>query len=139
MIITPFLSVLAEAGISWVRAKSAERQSLSKARSERMMLAAKTEASWSDYMAHASGSGWKDEAWTLCFIAIITACFIPATQPYILDGFDMLDKTPPWFQWAVLASIGASFGLRGFDRFQRGGRPKLSHGVPLNKASKHDH
>ena len=135
MILTPFLSVIAEAGISWVKARSAERQSLSKARSQRVLMAAKTEASWAEYMAHASASGWKDEAWTLCFIAIIAACFIPATQPYVLQGFEMLDKTPPWFQWAVLASIGASFGLRGFDRFQRRHPPKME---ARQKASEND-
>ena len=100
MILTPFLSVVAEAGISWVKARSAERQSLSKARSQRVLMATKTEASWAEYMAHASASGWKDEAWTLCFIAIIAACFIPATHPYVQQGFEMLDNPgfngPSW-------------------------------------------
>ena len=38
------------------------------------------------------------------------------------EGFALLGQTPHWFQWACMASIGASFGLRGFNRFQLGTR-----------------
>ena len=48
---------------------------------------------------------------------ILAMCFIPSLQPYLAEGFAILDTTPEWFRWAMLASIGASFGLRGFDRF----------------------
>ena len=61
----------------------------------------------------------KDEAWTLCFIFVIIACFIPSAQTYIERGFFVLDNTPEWFRWAMLTSISASFGLRGFDKFIR--------------------
>jgi len=30
-----------------------------------------------------------------------------------------LSRTPDWFQWAVYASIGASFGLRGLKGFKK--------------------
>ena len=74
---------------------------------------------------------WKDEAWTICFIIILGMCFVPALQIYVAEGFAILEETPHWFQWACLASIGASFGLRGFDKFQQKsqsptGKDKLS-------------
>ena len=40
-------------------------------------------------------------------------CFVPAAQPYIEDGFRFLrEDCPDWLSWDILASIGASFGLK---------------------------
>ena len=58
------------------------------------------------------GESWKDEAWTILFIVIIAMCFVPFTQPFVERGFSALSNTPSWFQYAVYASIAASFGLR---------------------------
>ena len=101
----------------WLSTKAKERQSLSEARMQRLQDAAKSEDSWISFMAGESQNGWKDEAWTLCFIFVIIACFIPSAQTYIERGFFVLDNTPEWFRWAMLTSISASFGLRGFDKF----------------------
>ena len=46
-------------------------------------------------------------------------CFIPFTQPYVEEGFAALDRTPEWFQWAMYASIGASFGIRGIKGIKK--------------------
>ena len=70
-------------------------------------------AGWEKIMAQSSDNSWKDEAWTILFIVIIAMCFIPFTQPYVERGFASLSATPDWFQYAVYASIAASFGLRG--------------------------
>jgi hypothetical protein len=78
-----------------------------------MVTAATHEAGWEKIMAQSSNDSWKDEAWTVLFIVIIAMCFIPFTQPYVVDGFAALSGTPQWFQWAMYASIGASFGIRG--------------------------
>ena len=67
--------------------------------------------------AQASHHSWKDKAWTICFIIILVMCFIPSLQDEVGRGFAILSQTPDWFQWALLASIGASFGLRGFSAF----------------------
>jgi len=104
----------------WLSTKAKERLSLSEARMQRLQDAAKSEDSWTSFMAGESQNGWKDEAWTLCFIFVIIACFIPSAQTYIERGFLVLDNTPEWFRWAMLTSISASFGLRGFDKFIRG-------------------
>ena len=74
---------------------------------------------WETAMAKASDDSWKDEAWTILFIVIIAMCFIPFTQPYVEDGFAALSRTPDWFQWAMYASIGASFGIRGIKGIRK--------------------
>lgn len=59
------------------------------------------------------GGSWKDEAWTIFFIAVLTACFLPWTQEYVREGFVFLDtSTPDWFANCIYISIAASFGYR---------------------------
>ena len=59
------------------------------------------------------GGSWKAEAWTIFFIAVLTACFLPWTQEYVREGFVFLDtSTPDWFANCIYISIAASFGYR---------------------------
>jgi len=101
------------------RAKSEVKVAKAKAEAEVMRVAATHEAGWEKVMAESSKDSWKDEAWTILFIVIIAMCFVPPLQPYVERGFDALSKTPQWFQWAMYASIGASFGLRGIGKFKK--------------------
>lgn len=75
---------------------------------------------WESKAIDGMAGSWKDEAWTICFIALILACFIPGAQPYIERGFLVLKtSTPEWIQYAILASIAASFGIKITERFQK--------------------
>ena len=70
------------------------------------------EIDWEVEAIRASQSSWKDEAWTLCFIAILLGSFVPPLQPYMKQGFENISAAPTWFSWACYASIAASFGIR---------------------------
>ena len=94
------------------KGKSAVALAKAEAEAEVMKVAATHEAGWEKIMAKSSDNSWKDEAWTILFIIIIAMCFVPFTQPFVERGFEALSNTPPWFQYAVYASIAASFGLR---------------------------
>ena len=48
-----------------------------------MVSAATSTAEWEKIMAQNSGESWKDEAWTLCFIGILLANFLPFSQPHL--------------------------------------------------------
>jgi hypothetical protein len=102
-----------ESKVEQTKAKGRVAQAKAEAEAEVMKVAATHEAGWEKIMAQASDNSWKDEAWTILFIVIIAMCFIPFTQPYVERGFASLSATPDWFQYAVYASIAASFGLRG--------------------------
>tara|TARA_R110000822_G_scaffold168516_1_gene308571 strand:+ start:2791 stop:3168 length:378 start_codon:yes stop_codon:yes gene_type:complete len=111
---------------SWLQGKADEKKATSeakvakaKAEAEVMKVAATHEAGWEKIMAQGSQDSWKDEAWTVLFIVIIAMCFIPPLQPFVERGFAALDTTPDWFQWAMYASIGASFGLRGLKGLRK--------------------
>ena len=74
---------------------------------------------WEEKAMSASSDSWKDEAWTLTFIALIFACFVPALQPYISEGFRFLrEDCPEWLTYGILASIAASFGLKSITKFK---------------------
>jgi hypothetical protein len=74
---------------------------------------------WENTMADATKDSWKDEAWTLTFIFLIIASFIPDLQPHVKKGIEFLGTFPEWLQWSILASIGASFGLKSIGKFKR--------------------
>lgn len=74
---------------------------------------------WETEQARASASSWKDELWTILFVGIIGACFVPSLQPYVEHGFKVLDTTPNWFQIAIGMSISASFGIKAYTMFKK--------------------
>ena len=79
---------------------------------ETKMKIATGEISWEQAAIEASADSWKDEAWTLCFIAIVLGSFVPWLQPYMKQGFENLKQCPAWVSWGMYASIAASFGIR---------------------------
>jgi len=122
-VILPALTNLAS---TWLQGRAEKSLATAKAKAvkveaeaEAMKVAVTHEAGWEKIMAMSSDNSWKDEAWTLCFIAIVIACFLPFTQPYVERGFAALGNTPEWFRWAIYASIGASFGIRGIKGFKK--------------------
>ena len=127
---SPLITAFAQLALGWGKStldmRMAEKQSLMRARHKRYMTAAKSESDWQALMADAARHSWKDEAWTICFIVIFFMCFMPQLQHHVAQGFAILQTTPDWFQWAVLASIGASFGLRGFDKWHGKSSPSPS-------------
>ena len=120
--LTPIAKIagsLVEGQVEKSKAKAKATVARAEAEAEVMKVAATHEAGWEKIMAEASAGSWKDEAWTILFIVIIGMCFIPPLQPYVERGFDALSRTPEWFQWAMYASIGASFGIRGIKGFKK--------------------
>lgn len=124
--IQALIPIVGELAGGWLKGKAEKQVAKNKvavakaeAEAEVMKVAATHEAGWEKVMAEASKDSWKDEAWTILFIAIIAMCFIPPLQPFVERGFDALSKTPDWFQWAMYASIAASFGLRGLSKVKK--------------------
>ena len=70
------------------------------------------EIDWEQSAIEASKESWKDELWTIVFVAILIANFVPSLQDTMAQGFANLETTPMWVQWGMYASIAASFGIR---------------------------
>ena len=75
------------------------------------------EIDWEQSAIEASNDSWKDELWTLVFVVILIANFIPSLQETMARGFANLETTPLWVQWGMYASIAASFGIRTMKGF----------------------
>ncbi|MGB2464246.1 MAG: hypothetical protein ACPICC_04970 [Candidatus Puniceispirillaceae bacterium] len=100
--------------------KSVAKQKLAVAKIEAQVKKVEQDGDWEEIAMKASDQSWKDEAWTICFILLIFACFIPALQPYISDGFRFLrEDCPSWLSYGILASIGASFGLKSIAQMKK--------------------
>lgn len=100
--------------------KAVAKQKLEVAKIEAQVSKVQQDGNWEEVAMKASDNSWKDEAWTICFIVLIFACFVPSLQPYISDGFRFLrEDCPDWLSWGILASIGASFGLKSIGAFKK--------------------
>ena len=114
------IAELAGGYLNGKKEKAVAKQKLEVAKIEAQVTKVQTDANWEDNAIKASDNSIKDELWTCCFIVLITACFIPAAQPYIADGFRFLrEDCPDWLSWGILASIGASFGLKSIGQFKK--------------------
>ena len=78
---------------------------------------AQAELEWESTMAKASATSWKDEAWTVFFIGILTLSFIPGAETYVQAGFNNIADLPDWFGYAVMIAIGAAFGTKATKEF----------------------
>jgi hypothetical protein len=67
-------------------------------------------------LAQISNSGWKDEWFTILFSIPLVGAFVPKVVPYVLAGFEALDKMPSWYKWYLGSAVTAAFGLKTMDR-----------------------
>lgn len=116
------ISPIANVAGKWIegRQKKAELKArIEEAKANAVVKKIEQEGSWEEQAMSASADSYKDEAWTITFIGIIVACFIPALQPYIEDGFRFLrEDCPEWLTYGILASIAASFGLKSIGKLK---------------------
>jgi len=119
---TSLISPLASIAGQWLnnrQEKAVAKQKLAVAKIEAQVKKVEQTGDWEELAMKASDNSWKDELWTLFFVGLIGACMIPAAQPYIAEGFRVLrDDCPDFVQWGILASIGASFGLKSIGQFK---------------------
>ena len=117
------LGPIANIATTWLQGKQEKakaKQQLEVAKVQAQVKRVQSDANWEEKAMDASASSWKDELWTLLFCCLIIACFIPAAQPYLSDGFRFLrEDCPDWLSWGILASIGASFGLKSIGQFKK--------------------
>ena len=102
------------------RQKKAEAKiGLEVAKIEAKAEAARAGEAWDEKALGGAVDSFKDEAYTILFIGIILASFIPAAQPYMKSGFEFLKTAPDFIQWGILASIAASFGIKSIGQFRK--------------------
>jgi hypothetical protein len=106
--IAQIVSAIGGLATSYIDGKTA----VQKANAEIKLKQATGEMDWEQSAIEASKDSWKDELWTIVFVLILVANFIPSMQDVMAVGFANLETTPLWVQWGMYASIAASFGIR---------------------------
>jgi hypothetical protein len=61
----------------------------------------------------------KDEWLCLFFTLLMAAHFIPAFQPAMDKGWDILQKADPMFWYIILTIVGASFGVTTMNKLKK--------------------
>jgi hypothetical protein len=61
-------------------------------------------------------SGWKDEYVLILISLPLPLAFVPYMQPYITEGFAILQTTPEWYRWLVMLIFTAIYGIRVWRR-----------------------
>jgi hypothetical protein len=92
---------------------------VAKATAEIQMLHQRATADIDWELLHIQNAGWRDDGVTVYTLVLLTALFVPYTQPYVRDGFEILGELPMWFQVMVAIVWSAPFGVRVFDNFQK--------------------
>lgn len=116
----PAISNLVSGYMTNAAEKSQAKQKLAVAKIEAQVTKVTQDGNWEETAIKASDGSWKDEAWTIAFILLIAACMWPDAQPYIKQGFIVLkEDCPEFISWGILASIGASFGLKSIGAFKK--------------------
>lgn len=113
--IGPIVSAISGLASSYIDGKTA----IQKANAEIALKKATSETDWEQSAIEASKDSWKDELWTIVFVLILAANFVPSLQEYMAIGFENLENCPNWVQWGMYASIAASFGFRTLKGFKK--------------------
>ncbi len=109
------VSAIGGLATSYIDGKTA----IQKANAEIKLKQATGEMDWEQAAIEASNNSWKDELWTVVFVLILAANFVPSLQETMARGFANLETTPTWVQWGMYCSIAASFGIRTIKGFKK--------------------
>ena len=109
------VSAIGGLATSYIDGKTA----IQKANAEIKLKQATGEINWEQSAIEASKDSFKDELWTVVFVLILCANFVPPLQDTMARGFENLETTHLWVQWGMYASIAASFGIRTVRGFKK--------------------
>jgi hypothetical protein len=106
--IRQILSSVTGLATSWLDSKA--QQKLLETEIKKKQLTG--EIDWELEAIRSAQNSWKAELWTIVFVCILAANFVPSLQDAMARGFANLETTPLWVHWGMYASIAASFGIR---------------------------
>ena len=109
------VSAIGGLATSYIDGKTA----IQKANAQIKMKQATGEIDWELEAIRASENSWKDELWTIVFVVMLLANFVPSLQEPMRQGFANLEACPQLLQWGCYASIAASFGIRTVRGFKK--------------------
>lgn len=115
----PIVSELVGLGREWIAGKQKIKAAKTEAEAAVLVNSAKSVDEWERVQAQNSRDSWKDEYLIVLLTAPIPLCMFPDLAAHIQEGFRVLGTLPEWYQWALIAGIGASFGIKVTNRFKK--------------------
>ena len=71
-------------------------------------------------------SSYKDEFILAVFMTPMILAFIPGLSNYALQGFEVIQKMPIWYQYTLIGMVVVIYGMRGLlEKFLTSRLPKL--------------
>jgi len=71
-------------------------------------------------------SSYKDEFILAVFMVPMILAFIPGLSNYALQGFEVIQKMPTWYQYTLIGMVVVIYGMRGLlEKFLTSRLPKL--------------
>jgi len=126
MSITAALSIFSLAKGAWdsyMKVKEVKRQGkleITKAKVEAKIKKINNQYQMDANAANDMRYSWKDEFFVVLLAFPYIMSFIPGLDIYVLKGFEVMAKTPDWYQYSFLGAIAATFGLRAwFNGFKK--------------------
>lgn len=117
--IGPLIDLISSPVKGWVERKKIREETKleieklnAQAAVQRAAKAQDAEIDWDTEAMRQREFSWVDEAWTAATLIMLVGCFVPAMQPYMREGFEVLKKSPWWLELAIVGQIVAAFGLR---------------------------
>jgi hypothetical protein len=113
------VKIFGDLGKTWLKSKVVKTEAKAKAEAQIMVNSAKSISDWEALQARNAGQSWKDEWLTILFSIPLILAFIPATVPYVMQGFEALELMPEWYRYSLSIIVAASFGVRSVIGFMK--------------------
>ena len=90
-----------------------------KARATVMEKQATGEIDWDLEAIRGARNSWKDEWLVILFSIPLILAFVPNMELVVLNGFEVLEQMPEWYQYSLGVIGASSFGVRAATKFFR--------------------
>lgn len=61
-------------------------------------------------------ASWRPGYWTVTLSIPVVMAFVPRLAPYVLQGFQVLEATPDYFQYFLGVAVTSAFGYQVADK-----------------------
>ena len=90
-----------------------------KAKAKIMEKQATGEIDWDLEAIRGARNSWIDEWLVILFSIPLILAFVPGMELVVLNGFEVLNQMPEWYQYSLGVIVASSFGVRAATKFFR--------------------
>ena len=101
------------------KANTEVKVATAKAKAKIMEKQATGEIDWDLEAIRGARNSWKDEWLVILFSIPLILAFVPNMELVVLNGFEVLNQMPEWYQYSLGVIVARSFGVRAATKFFR--------------------